>query len=82
MAKTHNLRVAPENGFSWVAVAFSKDKLMGKDLVFPCTNAPNGEQVTGDILCTRLIQQGQDLLLHSAICTWILGNNVSQMEFG
>ena len=56
MAKTHTLRVAPENGFSWVAVAFSKDKLMGKDLVLPCTNAPNGEQVTGDILYTKLIQ--------------------------
>ena len=46
MAKTHELQLAKENGPSWVAVAFSKDKELGKDLVLPCTNAPEGPEVT------------------------------------
>ena len=31
--------------YSWVAVAFSADQRLGRDLVFPCTNAPDGENV-------------------------------------
>ena len=46
MAKTHELQLAKENGLSWVAVAFSKDKELGKDLVLPCTNALEGAEVT------------------------------------
>lgn len=31
--------------YSWVAVAFSADQRLGRDLVFPCTNAPDGKNV-------------------------------------
>ena len=31
--------------YSWVAVAFSADQRLGRDLVFPCTNAPDGPNV-------------------------------------
>ena len=31
--------------YSWVAVAFSADQRLGRDLVFPCTNAPDGTNV-------------------------------------
>ena len=32
--------------YSWVAVAFSADQRLGRDLVFPCTNAPDGKNVS------------------------------------
>jgi len=34
-----------DNEFSWIAVAFSKDKKLGDDLIFPCTNAPDEKLV-------------------------------------
>ena len=47
MAKPENLGVSKnDDEFSWVALAFSKDKKLGDDLTFPCTNAPLGKEVS------------------------------------
>ena len=43
--------IAPK--YSWVAVAFSSDKRLGKDLVFPCTNDPSGSEVA---FCLSIIR--------------------------
>ena len=46
MAKPETLGVLKKgDDFSWVALAFSKDKKLGNDLTFPCTNAPSGREV-------------------------------------
>ena len=46
MSKPKELGVLQnDDEFSWVALAFSKDKKFGEDLTFPCTNAPNGKKV-------------------------------------
>ena len=46
MSKPKELGVLQnDDEFSWVALAFSKDKKFGEDLTFPCTNAPSGKKV-------------------------------------
>ena len=40
--------------YSWVAVAFSADQRLGRDLVFPCTNAPEGKNVRTYLIGTYL----------------------------
>ena len=46
MAKPETLGVLKkDDDFTWVALAFSKDKKLGDDLTFTCTNSPTGKEV-------------------------------------
>ena len=45
MANPKELGVLKNSDYSWAAVAFSSDRRIGKDLVFPCTNDPKAKEV-------------------------------------